>query len=149
MAGRPRKPISVQESTRRVHRSTAEREDRRLAEEFGGDDAIECPDRIKGRESRKLYLDTARALKDMGIWKSIDSDQLACYVTSEMLYRLTTAKYASAISSGDEEEASAYERRQDKAFRQRQSAANALGLNVTSRCRIVRPDSEPTITLEL
>ena len=136
---RPRKPIRVQESNRRVHRSTAERDARREAEDFGGGTGIECPPHVRGKVARRLFTDTAEMLRDMGIWREADSDQLARYVTSEMLWRLTTARYASAIEAGDEELASTYERRQDKAFRQAQSAANALGLNVTSRCRVAVP----------
>lgn len=141
--------MAVQEATRDVHISKADREKRKQAEEFGGDETIECPDRIEDGESRKLFISTASALKSMGIWKSIDSDQLARYVTSEMLYRLTTEKYMQAMDADDEKLTSAYERRQDKAFRQAQAAANALGLNVTSRCRVVKPESEPERKLEL
>lgn len=142
--------MAVQEASRKVHRSTAERRARREAEDFGGSDEVECPDRIKGKAARTLYIETAQALRDMGIWKAVDADQLARYVTSEMLYRITTAKYTEAMTHGNEDMASAYERRQDKAFRQAQAAANALGLNVTSRCRIAIPQAiRETPRLEL
>lgn len=131
--------MAVQEANRRVHRPTAERKARREAEDMGGSDAIECPSHVKGKASRELFMRTAGMLRDMGIWREADSDQLARYVMAEMLYRITTAKYANAIQHGDEGLASTYERRQDKAFRQAQAAANTLGLNVTSRCRVAVP----------
>ena len=146
---RPRKSMAVQEAERHVHVSKADRERRKAAEDFGGDESIVCPDRIEDKESRLLFITTAESLKGMGIWKSIDSDQLARYVQAEMLYRMTTEKYMAAIGCGDEDEASTYERRQDKAFRQAQAAANALGLNVTSRCRIAVPNEERPKRLEL
>lgn len=137
--GRPRKPLRVQESNRRVHRSTSEKAARMEAEDMGGDDSIECPSHVKGARARRLFLDTAEMLRGMGIWRRADTDQLARYVASELLWRTMTERYRKAIAAGDEGLAAAYERRQDRAFRQAQTAANALGLNVTSRCRVERP----------
>lgn len=143
MAQNQRKPMAAQESARRVHRSRAYREERRRAEDFGGDTSIRVPSTLKGKEMRSMFESTARELDAMGLWHTIDSDQLERYVTSETLYRTLTRKYMEAVSAGDDVAADAYERRQDRAFKQAQAAANALGLNVTSRCRIA-----PTVRVQ-
>lgn len=67
-----------------------------------------------------------------------DADCLARYVVSEHLYESFTTKLIYLDSPGD---IKTLQIAQDRAFRQAHTCASALGLTVTSRCKLVVPSA--------
>ena len=65
-----------------------------------------------------------------------DADCLARYVVSEHLYESFTTKLVSLEKPND---IKTLQIAQDRAFRQAHTCASALGLTVTSRCKLVVP----------
>lgn len=68
-----------------------------------------------------------------------DADLLARYVTAEAIYEKFTAE---VLAAPDATAAKNAQLAQDKAFKQAHSCATALGLTVTSRCKLVVPQPQ-------
>ena len=153
MAGRPRKPIALQESKRRVHRSNAEKEARKEAESL-----LECPitefdpPTYLTKAERGRFAEIVALLQsvDEQLCTALDSDQVARYVTAETQYKALSRKARMAIrkigtEDGDVALADRLQLMQNRAFTQMQTCATALGLNVSSRLKfdIPKPEDEP------
>ena len=65
-----------------------------------------------------------------------DADLLARYLVSERLFESLTSKL---VKLDDVDGIKSLQVAQDKAFKQAHTSASALGLTVTSRCRLVVP----------
>lgn len=153
MAGRPKKPMAVQESKRRVHRSKAEKEARKEAESL-----LECPITefdapnylTKGEKAR--FFEIAALLQSVNkqLCTALDADQLARYVVAENQYKTLSRKARAAmrkIGNGEPYSLANADRlqlMQNRAFTQLQTCASALGLNVSSRLKfdITKPDDD-------
>ena len=85
-------------------------------------------------------MDIADKLLAIGIMTELDIDMLAMYILSHDLYLSYTKTIAQLIKINDIAGLKDVQNMQDKAFRQAHTAARALGLTITDRCRIVIPN---------
>lgn len=143
-AGRPRKPLAMQT----CHLTAAEKAERRAQEE-----AIRCqisaeaPDYLDDAEIDRFY-EIADLLTgvDEQLCTALDADQLARYVTSEKVYIEYTRSLRKALRDKDFGLTKQLQRQQDIAFRQVQTCASALGLNVSSRLKFdLRKQEAPKV----
>ena len=72
---------------------------------------------------------------DEQLCTALDADQLARYVMSEAVFVDYTKALRKALRDNDFTSTKELQRQQDVAFRQVQTCASALGLNVSSRLR--------------
>lgn len=139
-----RKPLALMKG----HKLTkAQREERRAVEEF-----LECPTTefdtpayITEKRDKERF-DELRAMisaVDSRLMTALDADQLARYVISERCYIEYTKQLRKAIRTGDMDLCRKAQIQQDTAFKQVQSCASALGMNITSRLKFDVPKPAP------
>lgn len=151
--GRNREPIKLIEAKGRAHLGKAEIERREKTEVPIISDDIKAPDFLAPEEEKKFYQ-IADKLKQIGIMSDLDCDVLGRYVKASgdwlaysQLVRKTQAKLQSALSADEDDDIftytellGKYETLKTKAFNQCHTCASALGMTITSRCKIVVPE---------
>ena len=141
MAGRRKQPVDVIVARGKSHLTRAERE-RRKAEEVAMPPALagvsppaylaEWPELV---EAFNGYADVlAKVMPDN--FGAPDADCLARYVVSEHFFEVYTRDL---MEETDPLNIKNLQIAQDRAFKQAQAASSVLGLNVTSRCKLVVP----------
>lgn len=100
---------------------------------------VQPPSYLKKKQKEK-FTDIADKLLAIGIMTELDVDMLAMYILSHDLYLSYTKTIAQLIKINDIAGLKDVQNMQDKAFRQAHTAARALGLTITDRCRIVIPN---------
>lgn len=143
MGGRSRQPVDVIVARGKTHLTRAEKE-RRKAEETTvpphlrsvdvPEYLMQWPDLVKEFDR---YAEMLRDLMPLNFGQP-DADCLARYIVSEHLFESLTAKL---VELDDIDDIKALQVAQDKAFKQAHASATALGLTVTSRCKLVVPAS--------
>lgn len=150
MAG-ARQPIELVVANGRKHLTKEETEERRQREIKPCTDEIAAPSYLTAKQKKDFYKIAAQ-LEKLKIMGETDCDTLARYITAQGLYEqavkdlravqkerpkgddattLTMAKWATMLEQLD--------KRQERYFNQAQKAAAALGLTISSRCRLVAP----------
>lgn len=143
MAGRNRMPVAVIDARGKSHHITREvRAEREASEVRPVSTTARCPAYIHDRSARKRFRDVAAMLDALGIWDESDTDELGRYVTAQTAYERLSELYADALELGDIDAAGTIQRQQDRAYQQAFRSASSLGLNITSRCKVV-PVSPP------
>jgi len=141
MAGRPRKPLSMQKG----HRSKAEKAERAAQEA-----AVRCPitefdapEYLEEERDRKRFFEIVDLLHsvDEQLCTALDADQLARYVICEQVFIAYSKKLRKTLKDGGP--SVNLQRQQDTAFKQVQACATALGLNVSSRLKFDIRKPEP------
>lgn len=158
---RPRQPIGLIIAKDKKHLTKAEIEERRATEPQICTDGIEAPAYLTAKQKKSFDL-LAGQLKKINIMGETDVDTLARYVTAQSQYEDAT-KQLRALEKRRPKETDATEKAgyyivvdlwtksldtqaklQDRYFKQAQTAAAALGLTISSRCKLVVPvKSEP------
>ena len=141
MAG-PRQPIGLIIANGRKHLTKAEIEARKRAEVQPCADGIAAPSFLSAAQ-RKEFDRIAGQLERLGIMGETDCDTLARYVAAEDLYEAATKKLRAAMRRADADpyELDQLAKLQDRFFKQAQTAASALGLTISSRCKLVVPQA--------
>lgn len=150
MAG-ARQPIELVVANGRKHLTKEETEERRQRELKPCTDEIAAPSYLTAKQKKDFYKIAAQ-LEKLKIMGETDCDTLARYITAQGLYEqavkdlravqkerpkgddattLTMVKWATMLEQLD--------KRQERYFNQAQKAAAALGLTISSRCRLVAP----------
>lgn len=150
MAG-PRQPIELVVANGRKHLTKEETEERRQRELKPCTDEIAAPSYLTAKQKKDFYKIAAQ-LEKLKIMGETDCDTLARYITAQGLYEqavkdlravqkerpkgddattMAMAKWATMLEQLD--------KRQERYFNQAQKAAAALGLTISSRCRLVAP----------
>lgn len=80
-------------------------------------------------------------LVQAGIFSQMDRDTLGRYLVAQHQFVAAMGRLNDALDSGDEEGCAAWGREQERAFKQARACANDLGLTITSRCKLVLPES--------
>ena len=156
MAGQ-RQPIELVIANDRKHLTKAEIEERRQREIKPCTDNIAAPSYLTAKQRKEFYK-IAEQLQKLNIMGETDAGALARYVTAQELYEQAVKdlrKLPKERPSEEEKEdnPAGYFRklesyyalletatkRQDRYFKQAQTAAAALGLTISSRCRLVAP----------
>lgn len=161
---RPRQQIDLIIAKGKKHLTKAEIEERRATEPQICTDGIEAPKYLT-KKQRDTFDLLAGQLQKINIMGETDVDTLARYVTAQSQYEAATKDLRALQkqkpkepTDGDPEEDAKYlgslgiwltcqenlDKRVDRYFKQAQTAAAALGLTISSRCKLVVPvKSEP------
>lgn len=156
MAG-ARQPINLIIANGKKHLTKAEIEERQSSEIQPCTDGIAAPSYLTAKQ-RKEFDRIAGQLQKIGIMGETDCDTLARYITAQGLYE-QAVKDLRQIQKEKPKEPTAgamaqwadllnnLDKRQDRYFKQAQAAAAALGLTISSRCKLVAPvkEEEPKV----
>lgn len=150
MAG-ARQPIELVIANGKKHLTKAEIEQRRATEVAPCTDDLSAPAYLTAAE-KKRFDKLASQLVKIKVLGETDTEALARYVTAQGLYE-QAVKDLRAIQKnrpkGEEATTGALvvwadmlnklDKRQDRYFKQAATAAAALGLTVSSRCKLIAP----------
>lgn len=157
MVAGPRQPIELLEFKGKKHLTKAEIEERHARELKPCTDEITAPTYLTGKQKKEFYRIAAQ-LDKLKIMGETDVDALARYITAQGLYEQAVKdlrkleKDRPKAEEKEDDPQSYYHnmdlyyttldnatKRQDRYFKQAQTAAAALGLTISSRCRLVAP----------
>ncbi len=139
MAGQ-RQPIDLVIAKGRKHFTKADIAKRRAQEINVPFKDIEAPPYLSEELTSEFY-DIAYKLLDIGIMTELDENCLAQYLISKNLYLKYTDLITQAIECDNVDGVTKYAVTQDKFFRQCRTAATDLGLTISSRCKLVVPET--------
>ena len=139
MAGQ-RQPIDLVIAKGRKHFTKADIARRKAQEITVPFKDIEAPPYLSEELTEDFY-DIAYKLLDIGIMTELDENCLAQYLISQNLYLQYTQLITQAMKNGDIDSVTKYAVTQDKFYRQCRTAATDLGLTISSRCKLVVPET--------
>ena len=153
MAG-ARQPIELVLANGKKHLTKNEINERLSSEVKPCTDDIEAPTYLTAAE-KKRFDKLAEQLQKIKIMGETDVETLARYVTAQSLYEQAVKDLRKAQKERPKdadalaliqwaELLDKLDKRQDRYFKQAQTAASALGLTITSRCKLVVPVKEET-----
>ena len=142
MAGQ-RQPIALLEARGAKHLTKAEKAEREAKEIKPIADKITAPAYLtkKQRDEFDKYSEQLQKLKIMG---ETDIDALARYVISSELYIKLSKQIGKPAVYTDPILLDRYMKNQDRMFKQCRASANDLGLTISSRCKLVVPETKET-----
>lgn len=156
MAGQ-RQPTQLVVAKGKKHFTKEELADRLAREVQPCTDGIKAPGYLTSKQKKQfdLLADQLQKIKIMG---ETDVDALARYVTAQNLYEDAVKELRKLVKDKPTRDAEDYffqmelyyksleiaEKRQDRLFKQAQSAARDLGLTISSRCKLQVPVPEGT-----
>ena len=140
-----RQPTDLVLAKGRKHLSKKEVADRKAAEiRLDKPKSVKIPAWLPKEASalRSTFRKLAKALiaADFG-YSDLDADTLGRYVVAQYEYEKAWKLASAAICENDRKKAEAWTAVMDKYFKQAHTCANDLGLTITSRCRLVLPES--------
>ena len=149
---RPREPIDLIKAKGKKHLSEKEYEERKSQEIKVPFTDISPPTYLNTKQ-KKEFIEIAVKLQtiDPNLFTELDVDTLCRYLQAKDLYLKYTKQLNKMLDSPKpvSEEGNFYlddinklQRMQDVVFKQCQSSARDLGLNISSRCKIILPPSE-------
>jgi P27 family predicted phage terminase small subunit len=129
----------VVEANGRKHLTKAEAAERRELEIH-----VKPPDRVTppawlGKKYHAEYVRIGDILLATGLYSELDQDVLAQYFVNRDRWEKADKKAGTAIRKNDEKLAKEWTSIQATYFKQARQCASAMGLDVTSRCRLVVP----------
>lgn len=154
MAGQ-RQPIGLVVANGKKH-LTKDEIRRRTAEEVQPcTDGIEAPSFLTAAQ-KKQFNKIAGQLQKIKIMGETDVDALARYITAQSFYEAAVKELRRLAKDRPNRDAEGYyallktwsemteaaDKRQDRYFKQAQTAASALGLTISSRCKLQVPVKE-------
>lgn len=138
MAGK-RQPTAVVEAKGLKHLSKREKAERKAAEiRARVPESIQPPDWL-AKKHRTEFLEIAGLLCELELYAELDRDVLAQYFVCRERWFQADKLAAKAIREKDEKTAREWNSVQSSYFKQARQCAEAMGLSVTSRCRMVIP----------
>lgn len=153
MAG-PRQPINLVLAKGKAHLTKEQIEERLRSELQPNTEGIDAPSFLTAKQ-RKEFDKIAGQLERLGIMGETDCGTLARYVVAQDLYSQAVKdlrKLSKERPKKEDDPERFYDllnvyyvnmdsvmRQQDKYFKQAQTAAAALGLTISSRCKLVAP----------
>lgn len=140
MAGK-RQPTDVVIANGRKHLSRAEEAERRAGEVKVSPAKTAKPPKWLLEELKPDFRRLGKRLIAAGLYTELDADTLGRYLVAQHQWELATDEVEKALAEIDPEEAEDWSRIQDRYFKQARACANDMGLTVTSRCRLVVPDT--------
>lgn len=151
--GRNPEPIDFILAKGKSHKTKQEIGQRKAQEVPVIDDDISPPEFLTTKKQKQKFADIAGVLKTIGIISNLDCDAVGRYILSAeswVRYGRLIAKMQTRADKALREEdmesflaftdlIARYEGLRVKAFNQAHACATALGLTITSRCRLVMP----------
>lgn len=151
---RPREPIDLIKAKGKKHLSEKEYEERKSQEIKVPFTKIKPPKYLND-EQKTEFKEIAKKLQtiDPNLFTELDVDTLCRYLQAKQLYLKYTEELNDLLDDNKstiyDEDYEGYldninriQRMQDIVFKQCQSSARDLGLNISSRCKIILPPSE-------
>lgn len=138
MSGK-RQPTALVEANGRKHLTQAEADERRDREIYMPPADEVTPPKWLPKRLRPEYCEIGEMLNGAGLYAELDRDVLGQYFICRDRWTKADKKAAAAISKNDEKLAKEWTSIQGAYFKQARQCAEAMGLSVTSRCRIVVP----------
>lgn len=140
MAGM-RQPIQVVKANGRKNLTIAETKKREKQEIQPITDNIIAPDILNKKQALEFYK-ISEQLEKLGIMGETDVDALARYIIAKDLYEHTVKQMRKTDVKNDPIQLEAWSKLQERYFKQCRQCANDLGLTISSRCRLVVPESK-------
>lgn len=138
MSGK-RQPVEVIEAKGRKHLTKAEADERRDSEVHLPPATEAKPPKWLPKELRAEYRKVGRQLIAAGLFTELDRDTLGMYFLSRSRWIEADELAAECIADGAVESAQKWTGVQGTYFKQARQCAEAMGLSVSSRCRLVIP----------
>ena len=145
MAGK-RQPTDVVIANGRKHLSRAEEAERRAGEVKVSPAKTAKPPKWLQETLKKDFRALGKRLIAAGLYTDLDADTLGRYLVAQHQWELATREAEKALGHLDPEEADDWGKIQERYFKQARNCANDMGLTVTSRCRLVVPESNRQAT---
>lgn len=133
-----REPIDLIVAKGKKNLTKKEIENRKNSEVKAPSENIEPPSYLPG-ELKEEFINISSKLKEIGIMSELDVTALARFLISEYQYQKVTTKMLKMKNIT--EKYFDYANLQDKFFKQARAAAGDLGLTISSRCKLVLPES--------
>ena len=151
MAGK-RQPTDVVIANGRKHLSKTEERERRAGEVKVSPAKTAKPPKWLPETLKKDFRAIGKRLIASGLYTELDADTLGRYLVAQHQWLIATAEVEKALSQKDPETGQIRKKRdlaaadswgkiQERYFKQARNCANDMGLTVTSRCRLVVPDT--------
>lgn len=140
---RPREPINLLKAKGKKH-LTKEEIEKREAEELKVTLVEVQPPAYLTKTEKDSFKNISEKLLEIGIMTELDEDCLARYIIARKLYIDYTKLLKKIMKNNIEfnlEDINRVQNMQDKAFKQCQSTARDLGLTISSRCKLIIPQS--------
>lgn len=134
-----RQPTAVVEAAGKKHLSRSEADERRDREVHVPPPEQVTPPAFLPKRLHREYREIGDILLSAGLYAELDRDVLGQYFLCRERWIKADKLAAAAIRAGDEKLAREWASVQGAYFKQARSCAEAMGLSVTSRCRIVVP----------
>ena len=153
---RPRQPVDLILAKGKKHLTKEEIEKRRATEVSPCADDMEPPSYLTKAEKDR-FVKIADQLEKLGVMGETDTETLARYITAQTQYEKATKELRALLNKRPKEKdfenpaqymdalgswigfQTALAKLQDRYFKQAQTAASALGLTITSRCKLIAP----------
>lgn len=139
----PRQPTDVILANGRKHLSKSEEAERRRREPNVSKPKTARPPKWLPEALKRDFRALGKRLIAAGLYTDLDADTLGRYLVAQHQWLIATRQTEAALGAvpPDQEEADRWGRLQDRYFKQARNCANDMGLTVTSRCRLVVPES--------
>ena len=144
MAGK-RQPTDVVIANGRKHLSRAEEAERRAGEVKVAPARTAKPPKWL-LEELKPDRRLGKRLIAAGLYTELDADTLGRYLVAQHQWLIATGEAEKALAQRDQENSDGWGKIQERYFKQARNCANDMGLTVTSRCRLVVPDTDKQAT---
>lgn len=156
MAG-PRQPIQLIVAKGKKNLTKKEISDRLAVEIAPCTDDISAPKYLTAAE-KKRFEKIAEQLDKLGILGETDTETLARYITAQSQYEKITKELRKVLNKSLDTTSPTYmealnvwvetqdrlAKLQNRYFTQAQTAASALGLTISSRCKLIAPKTDET-----
>lgn len=139
MAGK-RQPTDLVEANGRKHLAKAEADARRDREVRVPPPEQVTPPKWLAKKFHVEFLEIGEILRDAGLYAELDRDVLAQYFVARDRWQRADKLASAAIREKNEKLAKEWTGVQGAYFKLSRQCAEAMGLSVTSRCRLVVPD---------
>jgi len=107
-------------------------------------DKIKPPGFLTKKKQKEEFTRISNELVDAGIMSNLDCDELGRYIITaeDFIFYSKAVEKSRRQDPIDFDALKSFEWLKSKAFSQCQSCASALGLNISSRCKLVVPKKE-------
>ena len=139
--GGQRLPLEVVQARGSKHLTKAEIQERREREIKPITDNIIAPAYLTKKQTTEFYT-ISEQLQKLKIMGETDVDALARYIIAKDLYVKLSKQIAKTSIVTDPFILDKYLKNQDKMFKQCRASANDLGLTISSRCKLVVPETK-------
>ena len=136
--GRQREPIEILQKKGKKHLTKAEIAKRSATEVKGIPDGIAPPKYLTAKQKHEFERVAAQLCK-LKVMGETDCDCLARYLIAQDMYIAMTKKLREKETIDDPVIFKFYAEQQERYYRQCERTAAALGLTISSRCKLVAP----------